>query len=98
LRFNAQGVVEILARAAELPPPRFERIRFVAIDHVAHCQPQRVEVVLDAQELERILAAALDGARLEVLEHRDLAQGVEREHGHGGQRDGEAHQQPGGRR
>src|SRR6185436_17491609 len=46
LGFARDGAVEIPADARELRRPRRQRIRLAALEHVAHRQGERVEVVL----------------------------------------------------
>ena len=73
--------------------PGIERIGLGALDHVAHCQSERVEVILDAQKLERVLPVAVDGVGLQPAHDLDLAQRVPGEDADGQQRDGEPDQQ-----
>ena len=82
----------------ELSAPGFDRVGFVAVEHVPHRQAQRMQFVLDAQELEGILAIPVHGARLQVLQSGNLVERVEREHRDRGERDRKPHEQTTGRR
>lgn len=46
--------------AVELRTPGDKGIRLAGVEHVAHGQANGIEVVLDAQELKRISAIAID--------------------------------------
>ena len=52
--FQPQRVIQIRVDALELRGPRDQRIRLVGIQHVSHRQPHRIQIVLDAQQLQRI--------------------------------------------
>ena len=73
--------------------PRGERIRLAAVQHVAHGQAERIQVVLNAQQEQRIGAIAVDDAALQLLQSAELHDGVARIEGHRGQRDGKPRQQ-----
>jgi hypothetical protein len=70
--FLLEGVDEIGADAFELRNPGDDGIRFGGILHVAHSQTQGVEIVLDAEELERVAAIAVDEFTLEFAEAGEL--------------------------
>jgi hypothetical protein len=57
-----------------------------------------MEVVLDAQELERILPVAVNGMSLESTHNLNLAQRVPREYSDSEQRDSKTNQQGSGGR
>ena len=58
--FVLEGVDEVSADALELRDPGEDGIGFGGILHVTHGQAERVEVVLDPEELERVAAVAID--------------------------------------
>ena len=93
LLLAAQRVVEVDADALELRRPGRERIRLVAVEHVAHRQAERVEIVLDAQQLERVLAVAIGEVRLQRAQAGDLPRDVPRIGDHGRERDDQSEQQ-----
>ena len=78
LRFARKGVLQIRTHPAELPLPGRERIGLAAIQHVAHGQAERVQVVLDAQQEQRIGAIAVDDAALQALQAAKLHHRVAR--------------------
>jgi len=90
--FPAQGVVQIAMNAFKLSRPRRQRIRFVRVEHIAHGQGERMEIVLDAQQLQRVLTVAVDGMSLQSADHFDLAQRVPGKDRDGQQRDREPDQ------
>ena len=75
-------------------PPRRHRVRLGAVRHVAHRGGERREVVLDAQQLQRVEAVALADARLLVAQLSDLAHGVKAEREDDAERDQEADDEP----
>ena len=77
--------VEILPDALEGGLPAVERIRFGAFHHVAHQHGQRGEGVLDAQQLQRVLAVPLADRRLLVAKTADFRVGVRPDPGNGAQ-------------
>ncbi len=50
----------------------------VVVQHVAHRQPELIQIVLDAQELQRILAVPIDQVALQRPQADNLAVDVER--------------------
>ena len=50
----------------------------IVVQHVAHRQPELIQVVLDAQELQRIPAVSIDHLALEHAQARDLPVDVQR--------------------
>jgi hypothetical protein len=73
-----QRVGQIQPDALELRGPRGERIAFVGVDHVAHRERGKVQVVLDAEQLQRVLAASLGQIGLERPQPADLVRDVPR--------------------
>ena len=63
--FKSHGVVEIGTDALELGRPRCEGVGLIAADHIAHGYGEKVEVILNAKELERIFAIAVDEVGLQ---------------------------------
>ena len=78
LRFARNRVFQIRAHPAELPLPRREGIGLAAVQHVAHGQTERIQVVLNAQQEERIGAIAVDDAALQALQAAKLHHRVAR--------------------
>ena len=78
LRFAPERALEIDADAIELRGPRGQRIRLIAVEHVAHRQAERVEIVLDAEQLERVRAVAIGEVGLQLAQARNLARRVPR--------------------
>jgi len=70
--FVFDGVFEVGADAFELRNPGEDGIRFGGILHVAHGETQGVEIVLDAQELQRIAAIAVDEFALKFAHAGEL--------------------------
>ena len=97
LIFFVKSVVEIDAEAAELALPGAERVRLVALQHVAHGEGEGVEVVLDAQQLERVAAITVDEITLHLAEVGDLEPDVPRVDQHGAENDDQGEQQSPGR-
>ena len=71
----------------ELRRPRGQGIGLVVVQHVAHGQRQGVEVVLNAQQLQRVLAVAVDQVVLQLPQAGDLPGDVPGVGHHGGQSD-----------
>ena len=67
---------EVLAHPIEGRLPARQWIGLGAIDHVAHQRRERRQVVLNPEELQRVLAIALADGRLLVPQAPDLAVGV----------------------
>ncbi len=64
-RLLLKGVDEVGADAFELRDPGDDGVRLGGILHVAHSEAEGVEIVLDAEELERVAAIAVDEFALE---------------------------------
>ena len=81
-----EGVDEVSADAFELRNPGDDGVRLGGVLHVAHGQAERVEVVLDAEEVEGVAAIAVDEVALEFMEAGELKGDVggEREDGEDG--------------
>ena len=94
----AQGGVEIQPDAGELRRPGGERIALARIEHVAHRQRELVQVVLNAQELQRVPAVPIGELGLQPPQARDLPRDVPRVGDDRRQRDEQAQQQGQGRR
>lgn len=77
--------------------PCVERIRLVSVQHVAHGEAESAEIVLHAEQLQRVFAVSVYGLVLQLTQPRDLAERVETERGHDREHDREARDQPGGR-
>jgi len=99
LRLSLQRIVEIAADALELRRPRRQPVVLLGIQHVAHGEAERVEVVLDAQQLQRIAAVAVGQLGLQRAEAGDTRPDVPGVRDDGEQRQHQPEQQPGdGRR
>lgn len=70
--FVLDGVFEVGADAFELRDPGDDRVGLGGILHVAHSEAEGVEIVLDAQELERVAAVAVDEVALHFADAREL--------------------------
>ena len=92
--FLLQRHVKIVADAVELRGPGGERVRLAGIEHVAHGQADGVQIVLDAQQLQRVFAVAVDHFALQLADARKLQGDVAgiRQHGENG--DDQAQIQP----
>src|SRR5262249_34508288 len=77
----------------ELNRPRGKRVRFVVIQHVTHRQRQRIEVILDAEELKRVLPITVGEIALQGLETGNLPGHVPAVRHDGYERDGQPQQQ-----
>ena len=86
----AQRVVKIGANALKLRRPRRQRVRFVIVKHVAHRQRQQVQIVLNAEQLQRIFPVAIDQIVLQFAQARDLPRDVSRVCDHGCESDNQA--------
>ena len=73
-----ERLVEIAPDARELRRPGHQRIRVVIVQHVPHRQPELIQVVLDAQQLQGILAVPLHQIALEHPQAGQLAVDVQR--------------------
>src|SRR5690606_236817 len=81
-----------------LGAPRRERIGLMALEHVAHSQAELIEIVLDAQQRERVAAGAIDEITLQHLETCNLTRQIHGVPRNGRQRKHEADDQAGRRR
>lgn len=86
LLLAAQGIVEVDVDSLELGGPGGERVRLARIEHVAHGQSERVQVVLHAKQLQGILPAAVGKIALQLPQAPDLQDDVGRVGHHGHQR------------
>ena len=98
LLLAAQRGIEVGADTLKLRRPGRQRVRLVAVEHVAHRQAELVQVVLHAEQLERVLAAAVDQLRLQHPQAGDLPRHVPGIGHHGRERDDQPQQQRRGRR
>jgi hypothetical protein len=87
LLLATQRVVQICANALELRGPRRQRIGLIVVQHVAHRQGQRVQIVLDAKQLQRVFPVAVHQIVLQFAQAGDLPRDVSRVSNHGRQRD-----------
>ena len=71
-RLLLKGVDEVGADAFELRDPGDDGVRLGGILHVAHSEAEGVEIVLDAEELERVAAIAVDEFALEFAQSGEL--------------------------
>ena len=62
----AQRVIQIGSCPLELRRPRGQRIGIVVVQHVPHGQREGVEIVLNAKELQRIPAVAINQVILQL--------------------------------
>jgi hypothetical protein len=92
---QAQGIIEVGANPFKLRCPGGQGIRLVAVQHVAHGQRQRVQVVLDPQQLQRILAVPAREVVLQGAEPGNLPCDVGGIRHHCDQRDDQSQNQPG---
>ena len=90
LALPRQRLLEIDAEAREGVGPRGERIGLGAVEHVAQRAGDARQVLLDADDLQRVEAIALRHRRLFVAQRADLPRGVEAEPDDHQHRDGEA--------
>ena len=74
--FGLQGVVEIFVDAGELGFPGGEGVRLVVIEHIAHGEGERIQIILHAEELQRGFAIAFDEIILQGAEAGDLVSDV----------------------
>jgi hypothetical protein len=91
--FEVHGIIQIGADALKLRRPGGERIRFVIVNHIAHGDREQVQIVLDAQQLEGILAVAVNQFGLKLAQTCDLPRDVRRVGDDRGERDDQAKQQ-----
>jgi len=70
--FVFNGVLEVGADAFELRDPGENWIGLGGVLHVAHSEAERVEVVLNAEELERVTAVAVNEVALQFVDACEL--------------------------
>ncbi len=75
---SRERIVEIPADARKLLGPGHHRIRVVVVQHVPHREPEQMQIVLNAQQLEGILAVPIDQVALKHTKARNLAIDVDR--------------------
>ena len=97
LLLAAQCVVEICPHTLELRRPRSQRIGLVVVEHIAHGQCQRVQIVLDTQQLQGIFSVAIHQIILQFAQAGDLPRNVPGINNHGSQSDNQAEKQSSGR-
>ena len=78
------GVGQVGPEAREGCAEGGERIAFGLIEHVAQGERDAVQVVLDAQEEERVGTIPVDGSGLQAFERVELPDSVSGIHGDGG--------------
>ena len=86
------GSLGDVADAVELGLPRGQGIRFAAVEHVAHGEPELIEVVLDAEQLEGVPAVSIRELRLQPAQAGNLPRDVPGVGHHHRQRDDQADQ------
>ena len=72
----AQSVVEISVHAFKLRRPCRERVGFVIVEHVAHGEAERVQIILNAQQLQRVFSIAIDEIILQFAKAGNLPRDV----------------------
>ena len=70
--FVFNGVLQVGADAFELRDPGENWIGLGGVLHVAHSEAERVEVVLNAEELERVTAVAVNEVALHFVDYGEL--------------------------
>src|SRR5262249_4397635 len=98
LRLAAECVIKIGANPLKLRGPGGQRIGLSGGEHVAHGKRERVEIVLNAEELERVSAIAIGELALQLLQSANLADDVGRVGDDSGERQDEAEKESCGRR
>lgn len=93
LLLDAKRIIEVGANALELRLPRRERVALIVVEHVAHAERERIKVILDSQELQRILAIAIGDIVLEFAQAGYLARDVKRIRDNGNERDDQAEEE-----
>ena len=83
--FDFERGVQVLPDAFELRGPRRQGIALGGIQHVSHGQRDRIEIVLNAQQLQRILAVAIHHLTLKLAQTGELHTDVGRVSQHGSQ-------------
>ena len=77
-RLPRQRIVEVTAYTLELLGPGRQRIRVVVVQHVPHREPELIQIVLNAKELERIPAVPIDHVALQDSQTGNLPADVMR--------------------
>lgn len=95
---EAHGIVEVSADTLELRRPRGQRVGFIAADHVAHGHSKQIEIILDAEQLQRVLAIPVDQFRLQLAEAGNLPGDVRRVCQHSRKGDNQPQNEANGRR
>ena len=93
---DLDGIVQVVTNAVELIAEGRERILLVAFDDVADGESEGVQVILDAEELQRIFTVAFDCVRLQAAKSFDLTERVQGEDPHREECRCEAGKQSGG--
>ena len=86
LLLAAERIVQIGSHTLELRRPCRQRIGFFVIQHVAHGQAKRIQVVLDAQQLQGVFAVAVHQIVLQFAQAGDLPRDISRVGDHRRQR------------
>ena len=85
---------EIEANSLELRRPRRQRIGPLAVEHVAHGERQRIQIVLNAEKLQGILAITVGEVGLKNAKPGNLPGHIPGIDQDGRQRDDQSDQQP----
>src|SRR5579864_9086663 len=93
-----QRGVQIFANTFELRRPRRQWVRLAGVQHVAHRQPDRVQIVLYTQQLQRVSPVPVDHFTLQFAQTGKLHPDVKRVRHHGGERDDQPEEKPRRRR
>src|SRR5208283_3854460 len=93
-----ESIVQVPLDPLKLRGPRLQGIRLAGVEHVVHAQTQRVKVVLDAQQLQRVSSVAVDDVALQLPQAGKLIREVRRVGHYCSQRNDQAEQQSSGRR
>ena len=72
------GIVQISMDALKLCGPRGERVGLIIADHVPHGDSEQVQIILNAQQLQRVLAITVDQFRLKSAQPGHLPCDVRR--------------------
>src|SRR6185437_16023246 len=83
LLLSPESVIKVFAHPLELRPPRGERITLpglqrVHVEHVAHGDADGIQLILDAQKLQRILAVPVDQVILQLPQAGDSSSHIPR--------------------
>ncbi len=85
LLFEPERRIQIGAHAVELRGPCDQGVRLAGIQHVAHRQGHGVQIILQAQQLQRILAPAVHHVALQLAQTGELHANVRRVSNNDGQ-------------